>query len=195
MQPFFIICVVSGVAFSLLAVLLATRRVPVHPPASAPQTAPAVAQRIQTNDASHKLVNQLMPDVQQARATMLKRAADLRSREESLRLQQEILPMLKSDMQQLQNKLEEAIVRTTPTEQANLKRLAEVYGKMAPDSVATLLSKLETAQAAAILRLLSERQAAAVLAAAVATGSNGVIRAAAWSDSIRRMASEQGNLP
>jgi flagellar motility protein MotE (MotC chaperone) len=133
-----------------------------------------------------------MEDLQTERTALQKRETDVRSREEALRQQQEILAMLKADLQQVQSKIDETIVRTTQSEQANLKRLAERYGKMDPDSVATLLTKMETARAAAILLLLGDRQAGAVLAAAVATGSNGVRNAADWSDGIRRMASEQG---
>ena len=95
---------------------------------------------------------------------------------------------MKSDLQQLQGKLEENTVRATQSEQANMKRLAEVYAKMEPESVATLLGKTETDRAASILRLLNERQAGAVLSAAVASGTNGARNAAAWTDSIRRMA-------
>ncbi len=188
MNLFFAICVACGVAFSLLTVVVATRLGSTrHASTRTPYTPASVLQRIESDDESRKTVNKLMVDMQNERSAMLKREADLRSREEALCQQQEILTMLKADMQQLHNKIEQTTVRASPAEQANLKRLAEVYGKMDPDSVATLLSKMETERAASLLRLLGERQAGAVLAAAVATGSNGVKNAAAWSDSIRRM--------
>jgi flagellar motility protein MotE (MotC chaperone) len=192
MKAFFLASVICGLAFSVLAVWLAISRRPLPVPVRKPHPPMTVVQRLETDEESRKIVDKLMEDLQTERATMLKREAELKSREEALRQQQETVTLLKTDLQQLQGKIDETVVRTAKSEQVNLKRLAEVYGKMDPDSVSTLLAKMDTERAAAILRLLGERQAGAVLAAAVAAGTNGVRNAAAWSDSIRRMASEQG---
>jgi flagellar motility protein MotE (MotC chaperone) len=190
MKLFFLACVICGIAFSVLAAWLAVDRK--HVTVRTTHINRTVVQRLEVDEESRKIVNKLMEELQTERTTLQKRETDLRSREEALRQQQEIVAMLKADLQQLQGKIDETIVRTTQSEQANLKRLAERYGKMDPDSVATLLTKMETARAATILLLLGDRQAGAVLAAAVASGTNGVKNAADWSDGIRRMASEQG---
>jgi flagellar motility protein MotE (MotC chaperone) len=195
MQPFFILCVVGGVAFSLLVVLLATTRAPAQPPPSSPQAATAavavVAQKIETDHESRQFVNQGKTNLPHERATMLQRKADLRNRADALYQQQEVVPMLKADIQQLQIKIgksTESTVAAEAAEAATVTRLAEAYGKLDPDSVATLLAKMDAERAAAILRLLGERQAGAILAAAVVTGSNGVKHATTWSDNIRRSA-------
>lgn len=192
MKAFFLASVALGIAFSVLASWLAVSRGKTHMPVREPPTPRVVVQRLETDEESRKIVNKLMEDLQSERSAMQKREEELKSREETLRQQQEILTMLKNDLQQLQGRIDESIVRTSQSEQVNLKRLAEVYGKMDPESVSTLLAKMEMERAASILRLLGERQAGAVLAAAVATGSNGVRSAASWSDCIRRMAAEQG---
>jgi flagellar motility protein MotE (MotC chaperone) len=192
MNAFFLVCVVGGIAMSVLASWLCVSLGKTHAPVREPPTPRVVVQRLESDEESRKIVNKLMEDLQSERAAMQKREDELKSREEALRQQQEILTMLKNDLQQLQGRIDETIVRTSQSEQVNLKRLAEVYGKMDPDSVSTLLTKMETERAASILRLLGERQAGAVLAAAVASGTNGVRSAASWSDCIRRMAAEQG---
>ena len=191
MKFFFPICVVCGLAFSVLAVFLAIRNSPLHQAAVAPPTPVVMVQRLDMDLEARKNVSKLMEDLQNERAAIRKKEAELKGREESIQQQQEVLTMLKTDLQQLQGKLEETTVRTTLAEQANLKRLAQVYGKMEPDSVATLLGKMEQDRAASILRLLNERQAGAVMVAAVGMGTNGAKNAAGWSDSIRRMAVEQ----
>ncbi len=190
MKFFFPACVVCGLALSVLAAFLAVRNNSSEKTAAAPPTTVVIVQRVDPDEESHKNVNKLMEDLQNERAAIRKKEAELKGREETLQQQQEVLTLLKSDLQQLQGKLEETTVHTTQSEQANLKHLAQVYTKMEPDSVATLLGKMEIDRAASIIRLLNERQAGAVLAAAVASGTNGTKNASAWSDSIRRMAVE-----
>ena len=190
MKFFFPACIVLGLALSVLAAFLAARNRPSNQAEIVPPTAVVMVQRVDTDAESRKNVNKLMEDLQNERASIRKKEAELKGREETIQQQQEVLTMLKTDLQQLQGKLDETTVRTTKSEQVNLKILAQVYGKMEPDSVAILLGKMELDRAASLLRLLNERQAGAVLAAAVASGTNGSKNAAAWSDSIRRMAVE-----
>ena len=182
--PVFIVC---GLALSVLVVFLTARSNPANKTTIEAPAPVVMVQRVDTDVESRKNVNKLMEDLQNERAAIRKKDAELKGREEMLRQQQEVLLLLKADLQQLQGKLEETTVRTTLSEQSNLKRLADVYGKMEPESMATLLGKMEKDRAASILRLLNERQAGAVLNAAVASGTNGAKNAADWSDSIRRM--------
>lgn len=193
MKFFFPVCVVLGLALSVLASFMAVRMSPAHQAAAAPEKlAPVVVvQRIDGDSETRKNVNKLMDDLQNEREAIRRKENELQGRENLLQIQQKNLEQLKTDLQQLQGKLEETTVRTVQSEQVNLKRLAQVYGKMESESVATLLAKMETDRAASILRLLNERQAGAVMAAAVSSGTNGAKNAAAWSDSIRRMAAEQ----
>ena len=192
MKFFFPACVVLGLALSVLASFMAVRMSPSHQAAVTEKLAPiVVVQRIDADSETRKNVNKLMDDLQNEREAIRRKESELQGRENLLQIQQKNLEQLKTDLQQLQGKLEETTVRTVQSEQANLKRLSMVYGKMESESVATLLAKMEIDRAASILRLLNERQAGAVLAAAVASGTNGTKNAAAWSDSIRRMAAEQ----
>ena len=192
MKFFFPACVVLGLALSVLASFMAVRMSPAHQAAVTEKLAPiVVVQRIDADSETRKNVNKLMDDLQNEREAIRRKESELQGRENLLQIQQKNLEQLKTDLQQLQGKLEETTVRTVQSEQANLKRLSMVYGKMESESVATLLAKMEIDRAASILRLLNERQAGAVLAAAVASGTNGTKNAAAWSDSIRRMAAEQ----
>ncbi|MEI6210440.1 MAG: hypothetical protein WCR06_02315 [bacterium] len=191
MKFFFPACVACGLALSVLAVFLATRHSPLSKLSESPPATVVVVQRVETDLESRKNVNKLMEDLQNELAAIRRKEADLDGREKNLQERQVTLETLKDDLKKLQGKLEAATIRTAQGEQANLKRLAEVYGKMEPDGVATLLGKMEMDRAAAILRMLNERQAGAVLAAAVASGTNGARNAACWSDSIRRMAVEQ----
>jgi hypothetical protein len=195
MKLFFTICVACGVALSLLTVLLTTRpdRKPARTP---PQQEPGVAHPPQPE--WRKAANTPMEGVQDERTANLIRKANRRVRDDALYQQQQVLPRLKNDLLQLQDRIGQISTYPSPEEQENLRKLTEVYevyGRMEPDSIAALLARMETGRASFILYLLGERKAEAVLAVTRAGGTNGVKRAMAWSNQVRLMINEQGMRP
>jgi flagellar motility protein MotE (MotC chaperone) len=192
MKLFFTICVACGVAFSLLAVLLATR--PGHEPARTPP--PQETSVVHpTPMEGRKAGNNPMEVLQDERTANLVRKANRRVGEDALFQQQQVIPRLKTDLLQLQDRIGQITAYPSPEEQAKLKQLTEVYGRMEPDSIAALLARMETGRAAFILYLIGEHKAEAVLAATRATGTNGIKRATAWTHQVRLMINEQGMRP
>jgi flagellar motility protein MotE (MotC chaperone) len=192
MKLFFTICVACGVASSLLTVFLATR--PGHDPARTPP--PQKTNAVQpTPIEGRKAGNSPMEVLQEERSASLIRKANRRVGEDALYQQQEVIPRLKTDLLQLQERIGQITAYPSQEEQAKLKKLAEVYGRMEPDSIAALLARMETGRAAFILYLLGEHKAQAVLAATRASGTNGVRRAMVWTDQVRLMIAEQGMRP
>lgn len=189
---FLFACVLCAVSFSVLSGILATGRIPFRAqPAAAVEA--AAAQPVAVEDGNRKELNKLVDALHEERLAYQKKAADLDGREKAIQQQQEILSLLKKEVQELHRSLDEKVVRMESAEQVNCKRLADMCGKMDAASAASLLKEMEPPRAAAIVGLLGERQAAGVLEAAVASGEVGAKMAAEWADIIRLSATEKGN--
>ncbi len=189
---FLFACVLCAVSFSVLSGILATGRIPFRAqPAAAVEA--AAAQPVVVEDGNRKELNKLVDALHEERLAYQKKAADLDGREKAIQQQQEILSLLKKEVQELHRSLDEKVVRMESAEQVNCKRLADMCGKMDAASAASLLKEMEPPRAAAIVGLLGERQAAGVLEAAVASGEVGAKMAAEWADIIRLSATEKGN--
>jgi flagellar motility protein MotE (MotC chaperone) len=102
-------------------------------------------------------------------------------------MQRELLDQLKAQLLDIRGVLDEKISAIEEDERTNLQRLAEVTGRMEPESAAQVLAEMEKERAAKILYLVNERRAAGIMDAAVAMGDQGVELAAEWADIIRRL--------
>jgi flagellar motility protein MotE (MotC chaperone) len=194
---FLLASVACGVAFSALGAILATGRIPFRPPpviaAPAPAAAaPAGGSSVGSCENSSKAVGELMEAIRKEREEYEKKRGELTAREEELRQQQQILALLKTDIEKLQQKLDGTVVQIAQSEQVNFKRLAQMYSRMEPEGAAAVRRETEPERAAAILSVLAEREAGRILEASVASGEAGAKLAAKWSDIIRRMANDKG---
>jgi flagellar motility protein MotE (MotC chaperone) len=95
--------------------------------------------------------------------------------------------VLEQTLSELRDEVAKKIVQISDNEEGNFKKLAEMYGKMDPESASQLLQKAESDRAAKIISLIGDRQAAAIMGAAVALGDGGTKTAAEWTDAMRRM--------
>ncbi len=189
---FFTMCVVCAISLSLLSVIMKTGRIPFHaaPPAPVAAAQPSSESLTVFSDSS-KAVEELISALKAERAQYEKKLADLGSREEEVRLQESVVQRLQSELRELQAQLDDSIARIAEAEKTNLRRLAEVCGKMDPAGASTSLMQMEKERAAMILSLMNERQAAGILDATVAQGEKGAVLVAEWTDIMRRMARDE----
>jgi len=136
-------------------------------------------------------VDELVMALKKEKQIYERKISELAAREQTISNQQEIITMMKSELDKSRNLLGSKILEAGADEQANLKRLSMVYSKMDPESASTLLMDMISERAARIINLIPERQAAAILGAAVAGGEAGTKKANEWTDSIRRMKQEK----
>ena len=186
---FFMMCVVCAILLSVLSVIFKTGRIPFHPPvvAPAPQAKEEVDSLTVFSD-SGKAVEELIAALKSERAQYEKKMSELSVREEETRLQESMLQRLQSELKELQTQLDESVARMDEAEKANLRRLADVCGKMDAVSASSSLTQMEKERAAMILSLMNERQAAGILDATVAQDAKGAALVAEWTDIMRRMA-------
>ena len=145
-------------------------------------------------------VAEMMKGLQAEREAYAKKLSAIQEREETIKLQEQVLVKLKSEMNQLLEKTEFNITQIETSAKAfqdsemeNLVRLADVYAKMDPNNAAKLLKEMEIERAAKILKIISERKAAAILDASVTQGEEGAASAAAWSEMLRKLRSIDSN--
>ncbi|MFH0879596.1 MAG: hypothetical protein V2A34_07770, partial [Lentisphaerota bacterium] len=124
------------------------------------------------------------------RSTYQAKLAELSAREQELKLQEQVLARFKTELKDLQSQLEASVFVMNATEKTNLRRIADMTGKMDPASASSSLLEMEKERAAMVLSLMNERQAAAILDATIAQDAKGAERVAAWTDIIRRMTNE-----
>jgi flagellar motility protein MotE (MotC chaperone) len=190
---FFVMCIVCAITLSLLAVIFKTGRVPFHP-APAPVTVkseeekPAESLTVFTD--SGKAVEELIAALKNERAQYEKKMAELTAREEEAKTQEALLNRLKTELIELQGQLNENVTKMEEAEKANLRRLADVCGKMDSASAASSLLQMEKERAAMILSLMNERQAAGILDATVSQSAKGAETVAEWTDIMRRLERE-----
>ncbi|MBN1670902.1 MAG: hypothetical protein JXR37_07710 [Kiritimatiellae bacterium] len=190
---FLLMSIVSALALSLLSYTLATGHVPFQPApkeeagAEQPAAAPTATIRPQKAD----LVEQLRQELESTKNEYQRKLTAIEAAKSKIADEQAILLDLRQRLETLQTQIEANVQEMSDSERKNLRRLAEVYGRMEPDNVAQILRKDDKVRAAKILYLMGERQAAGVLDAVVATGDDADKKLAVeWGNIIRKMRSE-----
>ena len=191
---FFMMCVILAVTLSILSVIIKTGRIPFHPPPApvviAPKAEDKSVESLAVFSDSGKAVEELIAALKSDRAQYEKKMADLAAREEETKTQEAMLNRLKQEIQELQAQLDDSVAKMAEAEKVNMRRLAEVCGKMDPDSAASSLLEMEKERAAMILSLMNDRQAAGILDATVAQSAKGAETVAEWTDIMRRLERE-----
>jgi flagellar motility protein MotE (MotC chaperone) len=134
-----------------------------------------------------ELVNELKVRIEAGN----KRAEELAVREQTLEEKALQMALLEKRLAELHDEVKKKIVQISDNEEANFKKLAEMYSKMDPESAAKLLQEADSNRAAKIISLIADRQAAAIMNATVSVGRTGAMKAAEWTDAMRRMNDEK----
>ena len=187
---FLFVSILCGIAWSTLGVIVATGRIPFaaeEPEKVEVAAAPAAAETLTVFPAEANVIDELREALNREREAFEKKNADLMAREAALRDREGIVATLKSELMDLQQKIDEQVVEIEAAEATNFRRLAAVYAKMEAESSAKILAQMELERAAKILSLLGEREAGAIMDATVSQGDNGIETADRWTDAIRRL--------
>lgn len=201
---FLLMSIVSAITLSVLSMIFATGRIPGREPevtevvAVAETGGKAPEEALAVFSDKGKDVDDLINALGQERELYAERLVQLQAEEEEAALQRELLEQLKNKLLDIRGVLDEKIteiesdeeeskVRQAEAERKNLVRLAEVTGRMEPESAAKMLAEMEPERAAKILYLVVERKSAAILDAAVAAGDQGTELAAKWVEIIRKL--------
>jgi flagellar motility protein MotE (MotC chaperone) len=192
---FLIACIVCAISLSMFSMIIATGRIPFRSKDAQVETAEKSTAEKGEKPAGlvgqKETVDDLIIALKKEKQAYEKKAGELAAREQALSNEQEVVTMLKSELEKSRTSLDAKLVETDAAEQVNLKRLSTVYSKMEAESASTLLREMTSDRAAKILNLIPERQAAAILNASIGVGTNGTKSAADWSDVIRRMKQEK----
>jgi alanyl-tRNA synthetase len=180
---FLLLCAVCAVSISMLSMIFAMGKLPFAKPAEPTVVAYVPMKAPLTVFSSQKeVVDAMIKDLQLLKQDYENRIAGLKDREKKL----EIMEGLKEQMASLQKGFDSVMVEVKESEEANFKRLADIFSKMDSADAASLLQKMESDRAAIILNMIGERQAGAIMNAAVQT-PEGSKSAVEWADSIRRL--------
>lgn len=198
---FVLVSCLLAVSLSVMSAIIATGKVPFKAADEPDKTASSEEEKIVAGSEKanvsvfagqagvvDELVKELKTRIQKQEEAE-KELALQRKEFESKMVQMQIL---EKKLAELKSEVSDKIVQIGSNEEGNFKKLAEMYGKMEPESASELLQKSAPDRAAKIISLIGERQAAAIMNAAVAMGESGASRAAEWSDAMRRMNNQKG---
>jgi len=215
---FILMSIISAVALSVLSMIFATGRIPgeeIEPEVPGAEVATGDVAEEETlavfSDKS-KDVENLISALDKERDLYTEKIVKLKTEEQESKLQFQMLEKLKAQLLDIRGVLDEKIsdieddekerkvqqskeetenrIKQAKDERSNLRRLAEVTGRMEPESAAKMLAEMEPERAANILYLVNERKSAGILDAAVAAGDLGTALAAEWVEIIRRLKKE-----
>ena len=187
---FIFMCIICAISLSILGAIIKTGRVPYHEPPTpvvVKEETIEPAQGLTVFTEGGKAVEQLVAALKTERASYEKRLQDLAVREEELKFQESLLQDMTDTLDRMQVDLDTRVLRIEEAEKANLRRLADICGKMDAAAAATSLAEMEKKRAAMILSLMNERNAAGIMDAAVGEGPDGPALVAEWVDIIRRL--------
>ena len=196
---FILVSAICAISISVLSAVFVTQKIPfVVEEVEVEEPQPESSLSIFSN--TGEAVAEMMKGLQAERESYAKKLTAIQEREETIKLQEEVLIKLKAEMNQLLEKMELNITQIETSAKAfqesemeNLVRLSDVYAKMDPGNAAKLLTEMEIERAAKILKIISERKAAAILDASVSQGDEGAASAAAWSEMLRKLKSIDTN--
>ncbi len=195
---FLLVCIMCALAGTALSVIYATGRIPFYEEKEQ-ESESSAKKKSESIDAGHltvfssgsEVVEELKSALKRKQAEYQRKIEELEAKESEIKEQQQIIEALKVEIRKIAAELDNTIVDTEESEKENFKRLADVYGKMAPASAASLLRNMEKERAAKILSLIDDRRAAKIMDAAVEIGDGGIASAGEWSDAIRRLRNEK----
>jgi len=190
---FLVICCVCAGLLSTLVFTIQTGKIPfredvAEPVASAPASTQVVDSLIAPiSEADQKRLNELVKAFDTEKAALDAQRAKLATHEEQIKLQQAVQETLKVEVESLQKELESRIFAIKAEQQANYRRLADMYAKMDPALASNLLREGDRKHAAAILGMMADRATAAVMDATVQTGGTNIAAAAEWVETMRTL--------
>lgn len=95
------------------------------------------------------------------------------------------LNQVTQSVHQLQTEFDSSVLRIKDQEIANLKKLAKVYGDMAPETAATVMAEMDNEAIVKILLYLKDNETAAILEALAKKGQTQARRTAEISETVR----------
>ena len=195
---FLVVCVMLGLALSILASIIANGRIPFASEAAekpvevkVASPAPPTKNAATVFSSQEQAVNELIAALKKEKEKYESKTRELTEKEAQLQQQKDIMSQLETEVKGLQDKLQAKIIEMASAESTNFRRLADVYSKMDPASASNLLEQMEPDRAARVLSMVPERQAAAILDATVAKGEKGAAVAGKWSDAMRRLKTDK----
>lgn len=193
---FVVLCVVCSALLNILVFIVVTGNVPFRKPVEPAVATVEAARRLDVvmtsvTDNDRKSINELIKAFDVERAALDVQRADLKVREEGVAMKEVALASLRTEVEGLQKNLEAHILEVKTTQQANLRRLAEVYAKMEPASASVLLKEMDKNHAATILSMTTDRAAAAIMDATIQAAATNAAIVAAWSEIIRSLKVEK----
>jgi flagellar motility protein MotE (MotC chaperone) len=182
-------------ALSMLATIYATGRLTDTSPneqEAATEDTPQIQEwRTTVFPEQSRAVEDLLKEILARQESLDRQKEQLDTREARVRQEEILLQRMRDELTSAGKSLEDHLTAIDASETKNTRKLAEFYAKMDAQNAARLLSEMENDQAARILYNLADRQAGAIMDAAVALGNNGIERAVAWSDLIRKQKDEK----
>lgn len=132
-------------------------------------------------------VDQLITELRREREVARARAQELNELETRLAVERQEISTITQEVSRLQAQLDAEFIAIREGEQANLKRLARVYGAMSPEGAAKILLEFEDEQAVKIFALMKEQESAPILELMAKEGQPAARRVALISDQLRRL--------
>jgi len=187
---FLILAALCGVLLSVLTAVFQTGRMPLRDEARPEHPTQQVVTATSVRLLGEEALNELIAALGEQRTNYVAKTRMLDDSARETEVQKQVIAKLTAELKQLHAAARQSIVELELHERSNLRRLAEVYGRMEPESAVMVLSEMETERAGKLLSMIGERPAAAILSAAVTSLDNGSARAAEWSDIMRRLKTE-----
>ena len=128
---------------------------------------------------------QLMTELKSLKTDLQSRKQQLDEYAVSLQSRSNEIVAANQTLRRLQDDFDKSVVRVQDEEVNNLKKLAKVYGVMAPDSAASVMADLDDAVIVKIMLNMKESEVAAILEVFAKKGPAEAKRAAAISEHVR----------
>jgi len=187
---FLTLAALCGVLLSVLTAVWQTARIPLQEEARTEQSTQQVVTATSVRLLGEEALNELIAALGEQRTNYVAKTRMLDDSARETVVQKQVIAKLTAELKQLHTEARQSIVELESNERSNLRRLAEVYGRMEPESAVMVLSEMDAERAAKLLSMINERSAGAILGAAVTSLDNGSARAAEWSDIMRRLKTE-----
>lgn len=197
---FVLVSCLLAVSLSILAAVYASGNLSFRAHAPVIQEQPESASRTETRkERAHasafagqaQMVDDLVRELKAQIEKNRKMEEELNTQQGEFEQKQQQMKLLEQKLAVLRDEVSRKIVQISDNEEGNFKKLAEMYGKMDPESASRLLQKTEPDRAAKIISLIGDRQAAAIMGASVTMGESAAGLAAEWTDALRRLNNEK----
>lgn len=127
----------------------------------------------------------MLIDLRAEKEALATRAQQLNDLEARLISERQAISVITQTVYNLQKTLDQSVLRVKDEEAANLKKLAKVYGTMAPESSASILKEMQDEQIVGLLLFMKESETAPILESLGRGGKEDAKRAAVVSNRLR----------